>query len=156
MTTQTTNINLDSPSLVLDTIFVWKGAGHELQQSNPKYWESICHLRIYQAYSMPSIILCSDLDEQNTGTSITNSAEGLATLIWRRYQNTMLSARRCLGDNFLFIEHYPRNKISKNEEPEDFSLVQFNWDGQRFSQPRWSPLTPNIVLALIQQHKVKD
>ncbi|MBN3890437.1 MAG: hypothetical protein HWQ43_15165 [Nostoc sp. JL31] len=77
-------------------------------------------------------------------------------MIWRKYQNTVLSARRYLGDNFLFVEHYPRNKISKNEELEDFSLVQFNWDGQRFSQPRWSPLTPNIVLALIQQHKAKD
>jgi hypothetical protein len=30
--TTITNINLDSPSLVLDSIFTWKGAGHELQQ----------------------------------------------------------------------------------------------------------------------------
>lgn len=155
MTTQTTNINLDSPSLVLDTIFIWKGAGHELQQSNPKYWDSKCQLRIYQSYSMPSIVLCSDLDEQDTGTSITNSVEGVATLIWRKYHNQELLPRR-LGHSFLFIEHYPRNKRSKQDfEPEDFSLVQFNWDGQRFSEPRWSPLTPDIVLALIQQPLVK-
>lgn len=38
---------------------------------------------------------------------------------------------------------------------EDFSLVQFNWYGQRFSEPRCSPLTPDIVLALIQQPLVK-
>ncbi|WP_196520842.1 hypothetical protein [Nostoc sp. WHI] len=157
MTTKATNINLSSPSLVLDTIFTWKGAGHELQQSNPKYWDSICQLRIYQSYSMPSIIICSDLDEEDTGTSITNSVEGLATLIWRQYHNQELSPHRCLGHGFLFIEHYPRNKRSKRDkEPEDFSLVQFNWDGQRFSQPRWSPLTSSIVLSFIQQHQVKD
>jgi len=149
MKTETTNINLSSKSLVIDTIFTWKGAGDELQQSNPKYWDSVCQVRIYQSYSMPCIVLCSDLDEPDTGTSITNSAEGLATLIWRQYHNQELSPRRRLGD-FLFIEHYPHTKRNKKKS-EDFSLVQFNWDSQRFYQPRWSPLTSNVVLTLIGQ-----
>jgi len=97
---------------------------------------------------MPSIVICSDLVEPDTGTSITNSAEGLATLIWRQYQK--LSDGNYLGNNFLFIEHYPRTR-HRNHQSEDFSLIQFNWDGQRFSQPRWSPLTSNVVLTLIQQ-----
>ncbi len=142
---------------MLDTIFTWKGAGQELQQSNQNYWDSKCQLRIYQSYSMPSIVICSDLDELDTGTSITNSVENLATLIWRQYQSTVLSSRRYLGNNFLFIEHYPRtNPQNRNHQQEDFSLVQFNWDGKRFYQPRWSPLTPSVVLTMIQQLKLKN
>ncbi|MCC5618458.1 hypothetical protein LC605_25905 [Nostoc sp. CHAB 5836] len=151
--TTITNINLHSPSLVLDTIFTWKGSGQPMQQRNSNCWDSRCQLRIYQAYSMPNIVICSDLDEEDTGTSITNSVEGLATLISQQYQNTVLSRPRwCLGNDFLFIEHYPHNKRSENKKPEEFTLVQFNWDGKQFYQPRWSPLTPNIVLALINQH----
>lgn len=156
MTTQIANINLDSPSLVLDTIFTWKGSGQPIQQRKPNYWDSKCQLRIYQPYSMPCIVLCSDLDEEDTGTSITNSLENVATLIWQQYHKQELLPNRYLGNNFLFIEHYPRNKRSRiTGEPEDFTLVQFNWDGQRFSRPRWSSLTPNFVLNLIQQPLTK-
>ncbi|QFS51296.1 hypothetical protein [Nostoc sphaeroides] len=153
MTTQTTNINLDSPSLVLDSIFTWKGAGRELQQSNPNYWDSKCRLRIYRAFSIPTIIICSDLDEESTGTSITNSVENVATLIWKKYGTAQEFLSRNMS--FVFIEHYPYHN-RKDKKPENFSLVQFNWNGQQFSQPRWSPLTPNIVLALIQQPLVKN
>ncbi|MBD2731157.1 hypothetical protein H6G96_33785 [Nostoc sp. FACHB-892] len=151
MTTQTTNINLDSPSLVLDSIFTWKGAGRKLQQSNPNYWDSKCRLRIYRAFSIPNIIICSDLDEESTGTSITNSVENVATLIWEKYAQEFFSRNM----SYVFIEHYPYHN-RKDKKPESFSLVQFNWNGQQFCQPRWSPLTPNIVLALIQQPLVKN
>jgi hypothetical protein len=100
---------------------------------------------------MPNIIICSDLDEEYTGTSITNSVENVATLIWKKYAEEFLSRNPC----FVFIEHYPYHN-RKDKEPENFSLVQFNWNGQQFCQPRWSPLSPNIVLALIQQPLVKN
>ncbi|YAF99299.1 MAG: hypothetical protein AB3A66_28060 (plasmid) [Nodularia sp. CChRGM 3473] len=153
------NINLSSPSLVLDTTFIWKGAGLEQQQRNPRMWDSKCRLRIYQAYSMPNIVICSDLDEQDTGTSITNSVENVATLIWQKYKEQELSpSSGHLGNQFIFIEHYPyHNKADWNDEEETFCLVQFNWDGQRFSKPRWSPLTPDVVFALINQpHLIKN
>ncbi|WGV29194.1 hypothetical protein [Halotia branconii] len=153
MKTKLENIDLYSPSLTLDTLFVWKGGGHELHQRNPKCWDSKCRLRIYQAYLMPNIIICSDLDESDTGTSITNSVENLATLIWQKYSKEELSpSSGHLGNQFVFIEHYPyHNKEDWDDKEETFCLVQFNWDGQRFSKPRRSPLTSNAVFALINQ-----
>lgn len=148
MPIKTININLNSPSLVVDTIFTWKGIGHELQQKNSRWWDSKCQLRIYRSYSMPSIVICSDLDESDTGTSITNSVENVATLIWQQYSQLQILS----NPGFMFIEHYPyHNRTEYEAKPENFSLVQFNWNGNKFSQPRWSPLTSDVVLALINQ-----
>ncbi|PMB10684.1 hypothetical protein CEN49_03520 [Fischerella thermalis CCMEE 5273] len=123
------NINLNSPNLVLETIFEWKGAGNDYEQINLNIWTSKCKLRIYRTYSMPVIIICSDLDESETGTSITNSCERLATLIWNKYKEEELAK----NPGFLFIEHYPRHNQAWGDVVETFCLVQFNFDGEKFS-----------------------
>lgn len=98
-------------------------------------------------YSMPVIVIYSDLDKSDTGTSITNSCERVATLIWEQYKEEIL------GNNpgFVFIEHYPRYNQNWRDAKETFCLVQFNFDGVKFSRPRWTPLTPNTVITLINQ-----
>jgi hypothetical protein len=96
---------------------------------------------------MPVIIICSDLDESETGTSITNSCERLATLIWNKYKEEELAK----NPGFLFIEHYPRHNQAWGDVVETFCLVQFNFDGEKFSRPRWNTLTSNTVITLINQ-----
>ncbi|MBE9036045.1 hypothetical protein [aff. Roholtiella sp. LEGE 12411] len=147
MKTKRQNINLNSPSLIVDNTFTWKGQGQEFERIYPRIWDSKCRLRIYKSYSMPNIVICSDLDERDTGTSITNSVENLATLVWQKYSYKQLNPNSgYVGGQFIFIEHYP---CDRNDEEETFALVQFNWDTERFQEPRWSPLTPAVVLALI-------
>jgi hypothetical protein len=148
------NIDLNnSKNIVLNTIFEWKGSGMEHEQLNPKMWISKCRLRIYQSKSMPNIVICSDLDEDDTGTSITNSCERVATLIWNKYKNSyLLPSSGHLGNQFIFIEHYPHKvRLGYRKQQESFTLVQFNWNVNKFTEPRWSPITSDAVLNLINQ-----
>lgn len=124
------NNDFNTPSLIVNDIFNWQGNGSK----HGGFWESCCRLRIYNSYCVPHIVLVEELAE-NEGTSITNSAENLATLIKKEYANFLSHP------GFLYLEYYPPS--------ETFSLVQFNWDGQRFSKPRWSPFSRDAVVALI-------
>ncbi|EAZ88230.1 hypothetical protein [Crocosphaera chwakensis] len=58
----------------IDRIISWHGFGYPDKPNKPL--DSKCRLRIWQ--QDPVIVLFSDLNEEDTGTSITNCSENLA------------------------------------------------------------------------------
>lgn len=123
-----------------EEIFKWQGFGN-----GQGLWTSRCVLEIY-ANNNKVIAIASEVD--NPGTSITNCAENLATLVLRHIMgfpeghkvnsNSFLPVR---PENFVWIEHYPSGK----KQNETFDLVQLTWDGSRFHSPKWKRLPLETV-----------
>ena len=81
---------------IQDCIIVWRGFG----RSRSGNWDSKCRVRIWHDDShSATVVLFSDLDEDDTGTSITNASENVATLVRERFG---------LNGNITWIEHYVR------------------------------------------------
>lgn len=135
--------------LTVDTEYHWKGFGNGFGS-----WDSYCHLRIYARLNK-NIVMVSDCGI-GSGTSITNSAENLATLICRDKQidpNTLI-----------WIEHYP----SLDPKEETFDLVKFTvtptsvrlecceFSGAKwfFSSPKWLHLGRKKAEKLVGQDLV--
>jgi hypothetical protein len=95
-----------------------------------------CHLRVYVHPDRPTVVIASEL-ASNPGTSITNRAEHLATLVCH--------TARIDPDTMVWIEHYPTDW-----RPERFSLVEFARDrGGRLAHPRWTHVSKARVEAMI-------
>lgn len=115
------------PSLV-DETYTWTGFGK---------WDSRCRIRIFHPHPEQIVVIASDLGGDN-GTSITNCAEGLATLVVRDFALDPVL--------LLWIEHYPYNR---QEDPHaEFSRVQFAWNGSKATNARWSPISQQEAEAL--------
>lgn len=122
-----------------DVIFQWIGFG----DGHFRGWNSWCRLRIWRN---KSIVLMSDLDEKDAGTSITNSIENIMSLIRKTYE---------LTEPITWIEHYPRHNLQAQLKQrigaerakrriqrdliyqEEFSTVFCDWDGERYREPKW-------------------
>lgn len=114
----------------IDLIGIWKGFGY-LDRPNSQ-WDSKARIRLWTGDNC-RLVVKSDLDEQDSGTSITNSSENLATLIRRDFN---------LDGTILWFEHYPRHNTSEairraSQLKEEVSLVAYDWDGQRYRSPCW-------------------
>ncbi|MBD2180612.1 hypothetical protein H6S82_05490 [Planktothrix sp. FACHB-1355] len=86
----------------------------------PGYYncESYCRVRIYSP-SEQTIVIVSE-SETNSGTSVTNMAEGIATLVAYHYE---LDVKKTI-----WIEHYPEQNNGRSSLfLESFSLVEFDW-----------------------------
>ena len=110
--------------------------------------DCICGIEVYH-----NIVVCTELEGENEGTSITNWCEELANQICNKVNIS--------PQNLIWIEHYQDrgyyNKRSKNYEyPEDWTLIQFNvididLTGMkgRLVSPRFISITKDVVDALI-------
>jgi hypothetical protein len=123
---------------MIDTIFCWKGWGNGFGN-----WLSKCRLRIIE-HGDKTIVIATELPD-NHGTSITNCAEYLATLVVRQYE--------LFPDRLIWIEHYLERSFGKYDRlAESYDLVELDWDGERFATPpRWKRITPETVEQLIGQ-----
>lgn len=106
--------------------------------------ESQCDLDIYR-YDEGVVVVATEIDE-NEGTSVTNMAEGLATVVCKDWGID--------PQTLIWIEHYPDRDPSgrKREDPiwaESFDIVFFDWDGKRFRRPKWQRLTAATAASLI-------
>ena len=133
-------------------IFKYKGFGE---------CDSMCGVDRYG-----TMIICTELDI-NQGTSITNMASELATMLCEEYDIS--------PDHLIWIEHYPprsdgRDRFLTNSEIDQegsYDLVQFNlkatgekdytgpmqrlWEKghkQAFIHPRWTRVDKEVVEAL--------
>ncbi len=88
---------------LIDNIVIWRGFGYPHKPNNP--WDSKCRLRIWN--QNPVIVLFSDLDIPDTGTSITNCCENLATIVQFHYK---------LQNPIRWFEHYPRHNRSSRQK----------------------------------------
>lgn len=108
------------------------------------YWDDggVCRIRVYQEDELPSVVICSQLQE-NKNTSVTNMAEYIAAEVIERYG---------LSTPLTWIEHYPEHR----GEIRECSLVSFSsWEifekslggvnRKRVGTPSWSHLSPNEV-----------
>jgi len=118
--------------LAVDEIYTWTGFGNGFCN-----WDSRCRIRIFRPHPEQIVVIASDLG-QDSGTSITNCADHLATLVVRDFalDPTLL----------LWIEHYPCNR---QEDPQvEFSRVHFSWSGRKATKARWSPMSQQEAEAL--------
>lgn len=98
---------------------------------------SICGVDIEKLADGRTIVVLTELPE-NTGTSVTNMVEYLATEIYHSFLKGIPT------QNIFWIEHYPERKPF----PETFDRVIMTWDGQKFKNPKWERLLPAFFQGL--------
>lgn len=90
---------------------------------------SKCRIRLFRVDGAP-VVVCTELEENN-GTSVTNAAEMIATLVL----NTLGRPSA-----LTWVEHYPDRAFFGNKPMmrEQFDLVEFEWSGSALlHHPRW-------------------
>ncbi|MEI6901433.1 MAG: hypothetical protein WCL00_16270 [Bacteroidota bacterium] len=102
-------------------------------------WDSPskCGLKIIEKKDGKTIAIASELYRQNPGTPVTEWCAPLATLVF----NTLHIA----PEDFIFIEHTPDLKSKLTFYDETFDLVDFDWDGEKFTNPKWSRVSSEEV-----------
>jgi hypothetical protein len=108
-----------------EQIFYYKGYGLH---------PSKCGLKIVKETENVTVILTELTD--NPGTSVTNCIEEIATQVYQQFlKDTPVEKIR-------WIEHYPPSGIFE----ETFDEVVLDWDGEKFSHPRWRRLSSPVNL----------
>ena len=92
--------------------------------------DSVCRLRIYRNDDKNSVLVVASELHDNPGTSITNMAESLATMVCRQYH---ISPHK-----LIWVEHYPRQRWGNQTFYRLY--FDFDWSRVRFTNPRWKRL----------------
>ncbi|MGB3508017.1 MAG: hypothetical protein WBA93_01980 [Microcoleaceae cyanobacterium] len=125
---------------IQDCIILWRGFGRPRSGN----WESKCRVRIWHHDSQSAtVVLFSDLDEEDSGTSITNASENIATLVRERFGLE--------DNNITWIEHYPRHR-QKYEPPfdkEDFALIEYKTIRNQLKHPKWRYISKSQVEKMV-------
>lgn len=103
-----------------------------------KALDSKCHLKLYSNQGQ-IIALVQQLPIPG-GCSISNGAEEIATLVFGicHKEHGLKSVK-----DFQFIRFYPKEV---NSIPRDnYALVRFDWDGKKFTNPEWEPISYEMV-----------
>jgi len=107
-------------------------------------WDSpsICGLKIITRKDGKVLVIASEILRQNPGTSVTDWCAPLATQI--------ITELRTIPENFIFIEHAPDLQSRLAWYAESFDLVNFEWDDEKFINPKWTRLTRDQVDELME------
>ncbi|OFX88528.1 MAG: hypothetical protein A2W99_09005 [Bacteroidetes bacterium GWF2_33_16] len=103
---------------------------------------SICGLKIIKK-AETSIIIATDLYDNNPGTSIT---EWNTKLAWELCNKFELNP-----ENLIFIEHTPNKETKLEFNRETFFKVNFTIENGSFVNPVWNQLTNDEVDKLISE-----
>ena len=100
--------------------------------------DSKCFLKLYS--NQGRIIALVQQLPIPSGCSISNGAEEIATLVFGICQKE--HGLKSVND-FQFIRFYLKevNSIPKDK----YALVHFDWDGKKFSNPEWEPISYEMV-----------
>ena len=94
---------------------------------------SVCDLDIRSLANGKTLVICTEVPD-NRGTSVTNFAEELATLVCKQFG--------IVPDSLVWVEHYPRG-VAHGRLP-DWDLVTFTLAGDgtnfHFESPQWRPM----------------
>jgi hypothetical protein len=108
-------------------------------------WEtpSRCGLKIVRRKDGKTLVIATEIYRQNPGTPVTEWVSPLATQIMQYIDEP--------PENYIFIEHTPdlRSKLTFYEET--FDLVDFEWDGGKFINPRWTRLSNEEVNRMMEE-----
>ena len=104
---------------------------------------SKCGLRVVPRKDGKTVVIATEIYRQNPGTPVTEWCAPLATAILKHLDATV--------ENFIFIEHTPDLKSTLSFYEETFDQVDFDWNGEAFSNPRWTRLSKPHVDAMIEE-----
>lgn len=107
-------------------------------------WDSPsrCGLKTMKRKDGKTLAIATEIYRQNPGTPVTEWCAPLATQI--------MLEQRCPDEDFIFIEHTPDmgSKLAFYEET--FDLVNFEWDGEKFTTPKWTRVTAAEVDRMME------
>ncbi len=103
---------------------------------------SICGLKIVKKTNQ-TIVIATDLFEENPGTSITEWNTKLAKQICDKYEVNY--------NQLIYIEHTPDKKTKLSFNHESFFRVRFDITEGKFDNPQWQELTKEEVNKLITE-----
>ena len=111
----------------------------------PGHWDSPskCGLKLVKRKDGKTLAIATEIYRQNPGTPVTEVVASLATRI--------LKTNAEKPDNFIFIEHTPDLRSKLTFYGETFDLVEFDWNGENFSNPVWTRLTKEQVDRLMEE-----
>jgi hypothetical protein len=114
-------------SKYIDEIYHYKGE-----------WDvpSFCGLKLVNS-SGRTIIIASEMYETNPGSSVTSRVQFLAKELIEKFNIP--------HERLIFIEHNPDRKSSLEFYKETFDMVEFDWDGTKFTKPTWRRITIDEV-----------
>ncbi len=101
---------------------------------------SRCGLKIVNNDSQ-TVVIATELYAENPGTSVTNFCAPLATVICNDHNIS--------HEKMIFIVHTPDTKSKLTFMNENFFRVDFSWDGNKFTDPKWAQIEKAIVDELI-------
>jgi len=96
--------------------------------------EGKCHLKIF--YDGNNMLCVATEIDSNTGMSVTNAAENIATKVYQEY----VWSRQKNVNKFDWVEHYPVRGTKFRPIKEEYCLVNFNWDNGKAYHPNWRKL----------------
>ncbi|MCK9616458.1 MAG: hypothetical protein M0R21_01325 [Lentimicrobiaceae bacterium] len=103
--------------------------------------DSQCGLKIHRAKNGMTIVIATDLYNENPGTSVTRWNAPLATAIAAEYQIP--------HNKLYFIEHTPDRGSKLTFYTETFYHVSFLSDGEKLVDPNWEKLTREEVETML-------
>ena len=101
---------------------------------------SLCGLKVIQRPGK-TIVIATNLYEENPGTSISRWSARLATTICNEFG--------IKAEELIFIEHNPDIHSRLEFYAETFDIVEFERDGERFVNPQWKRVGREEVEELI-------
>jgi hypothetical protein len=106
-------------------------------------WEtpSKCGLKIVKRKDGKTLAIATEIYRQNPGTPVTEWVAPLATDILKHVN--------VQPEELLFIEHTPDLKSKLSFYGETFDRVDFDWEEDKFINPRWTRLTKEEVDKLM-------
>ena len=120
-------------SIYQDQVYHFKG-----------FWDlpSICGLKVVKRKEK-TIIIATDLFEDNPGTSITEWNSKLAKELCDKFEIDY--------NKLIYIEHTPDKKTKLSFNQETFYKVNFQIENDIFDNPSWEKLTKEEVNNLITE-----
>lgn len=108
-------------------------------------WDSPskCGLRVVPRKDGKVLTIATEIYRQNPGTPVTEWCAPLATQI--------MKSLGCAPENFIFIEHTPDLKSKLAFYDETFDLLQFDWNGEGFVNPRWMRQSCEQVSEMMEE-----
>lgn len=104
---------------------------------------SKCGLLVMRRLDGKVLVIATEIYRQNPGTPVTEWCAPLATQI--------MQSLDCTPENFIFVEHTPDLKSKLSFYEETFDLLQFEWNGEGFSNPKWERLTNEQVNQMMDE-----
>ena len=103
---------------------------------------SICGLKIVKKQD-ETIVIATDLFDENPGTSITEWNTKLAKELCDKYEIDY--------KGLIYIEHTPDKKTKLSFNQESFFKVEFDITDDKFENPKWQEISKEEVNKLITE-----